>query len=271
MSAGGGAPRRGLTALLGAAALAWTAGCFDLSTDPDEILSISFGDLPAPGVVAGDTLRDSLGVAAPLRAVAFDARGDTVGDAAATFIVLDTALARVSPTTGLLVARDTTGSARLVADVAGIQSTPVTIEIVPSPDTAVRGDSATPLAYVADTKENASANTTVEGDTVRIQHKAANGTLSAVRAWVVSYAVYYQGALLTDTTLAYPVDGSGRLSRIDTTDASGIAVRQIRVHPAKLAKATDTLVVVATARRPGGSAVPGTPARFIVPLAPKSP
>ena len=46
---------RGVLALLSLIAVA----CIDLSTDPDEIVAIEFGDLPWPSIVAGDTLRDA--------------------------------------------------------------------------------------------------------------------------------------------------------------------------------------------------------------------
>ena len=46
-------------------------GCIDWTVDPDEIVAIEFPEPPAPAVVAGDTLRDSTGVVAPLTAIFF--------------------------------------------------------------------------------------------------------------------------------------------------------------------------------------------------------
>jgi hypothetical protein len=54
------------------------AACGDLSVDPDEVTAIVFDELPSPSIVAGDTLRDSTGAVAPLKARLFDAEGDEV-------------------------------------------------------------------------------------------------------------------------------------------------------------------------------------------------
>jgi hypothetical protein len=58
-----------------------------IETAPDGVSSAQLVDV-APSIVVGDTLRDALGAAAPLRVVAFGANGDTLrGDGARYFAV----------------------------------------------------------------------------------------------------------------------------------------------------------------------------------------
>jgi hypothetical protein len=70
--------RRDAARRLGALAAAAAGGaCVEITTAEQGVLSIRFDPLP-PSIVAGDTLRDSLGRVQRLRAVAFDAAGDSV-------------------------------------------------------------------------------------------------------------------------------------------------------------------------------------------------
>src|SRR5918997_6890054 len=60
--------------------------CTDVTGEAGVPLAISFDTLPAPSVVAGDTMRDTLGAAAPLRAQVFDGRGERMEDADVVFV-----------------------------------------------------------------------------------------------------------------------------------------------------------------------------------------
>ena len=91
---------RGVLALLSLIAVA----CIDLSTDPDEIVAIEFGDLPWPSIVAGDTLRDASGAIAPLMARLFDGNGDPA-DGPVEFLVQEPGLRIVNG--NMLVAEGT--------------------------------------------------------------------------------------------------------------------------------------------------------------------
>ncbi|HEY5491467.1 MAG TPA: hypothetical protein VIK25_09800, partial [Gemmatimonadaceae bacterium] len=56
--------------------------CTNVGTAPNAIVSLAFDTLPYPSVVAGDTLRDSLGRAAPLHALAYNADGNLIANPA---------------------------------------------------------------------------------------------------------------------------------------------------------------------------------------------
>lgn len=81
--------RKTIAAVLAAAAW-WVVSCRDVPAPEGGVFAISALLLPSPGLVAGDTLRDSTGLASPLRVVAFDVAGDTVQNAVTMFVVLDT-------------------------------------------------------------------------------------------------------------------------------------------------------------------------------------
>jgi hypothetical protein len=84
--------RRGVRrAVLGAAAAAFTAiSCAEFGTGVGDISYIAFTGVPYPALIAGDSMRDSLGDAAPFTASAYDAAGRLIVDADFTFFTLDT-------------------------------------------------------------------------------------------------------------------------------------------------------------------------------------
>ncbi|HEX6315439.1 MAG TPA: hypothetical protein VFZ73_11295, partial [Gemmatimonadaceae bacterium] len=155
------------------AAILLCAACIDLTTDPDEIVAIEFSELPWPAVVAGDTLRDATGAAAPLTARLFDADGDVV-TGPVEFLV-DRGGVRVINGV-FLVADDTaTESAGLIASTSGIQSVVRQIEIVAAPD-SLAADPVTPLEWVV--PDDPVLNTS-QPLSARVLSSAAEG----VRAW----------------------------------------------------------------------------------------
>jgi hypothetical protein len=70
-------------------ALAVAGACTDVSTDPEAITAIGFETVPAPGVVLGDTLRDTTEAVVPLSAQAYNVRGEVIADAPMTFTADD--------------------------------------------------------------------------------------------------------------------------------------------------------------------------------------
>src|SRR5437868_13497967 len=78
--------------------------CNDPGGNTGGVLSVEVKSPPFPAVVVLDTLRDSVGVAARLRATAFGVGGttDTIRDARIRFVALDSSL-RID-TLGYLVA-----------------------------------------------------------------------------------------------------------------------------------------------------------------------
>ena len=64
-----------------ALALLGSAACSDLTSTPGGPQSLSIDSLPFPAVVVGDTLRDTLGVAAPVTAKVYDGANRVIAGA----------------------------------------------------------------------------------------------------------------------------------------------------------------------------------------------
>lgn len=230
-------PRR--AAAIAAATLGWyVLSCTEVPAPEGGVVSISNIRRPSPGLVAGDTMRDSTGVVAPLRVVAFgldDAPVDP--QPVVSFLALDTTAHVVG---GTLIG-DRVGTVRVVGVVGGLQTRPDTIPVTLSPDTLVPSDSILHrVAYE------------FTGDTVvhsaelgaSVQHRLPN--VSGVQAVVVKYAITKapQGNSAPTVVL---VSGN-RLSDRDTSDALGKASRVARLRLNALSNfATDTVQVDASA------------------------
>ena len=65
-------PARRIVAPLAVVLAAVAGSCTEIGTNPATVTALEFDSLPYPAVVTGDTLRDSLGNAAPLSATAFN-------------------------------------------------------------------------------------------------------------------------------------------------------------------------------------------------------
>ncbi len=139
------------------------AACVEIAAGPGGVTAIRLAPVP-PSVIVGDQLRDSTGAVVRLRAVAFDADGDTVPDAAFRFTALplprDTTAAEqrapvtVDSLTGAVTASGTTtplaSRARLVARLGDRLQFIDTIAVVKRPTrlerAATNGDSLHVLA-----------------------------------------------------------------------------------------------------------------------------
>lgn len=243
-----------------AAATLLTAACIDLSTDPDEIVAIEFGDLPWPSVVAGDTLRDASGAAAPLVARLFNADGDVVSGSV-EFLTQQAFVHVVG--SGLLVADDTaTGTADIIASTSGIQSVPRQIEVVAAPDSMVADGVIVPLAWVV--PDDPSANTS-QPLAVRVLSAPDAG----VRSWIVTFQLEAGGLQISpsDTTRIFLASENGRPSYADTTDGSGRASRRVRLRVAPGFIPPDSAVVTLSASYKG-ALLKGSPVRLVLPLRP---
>jgi hypothetical protein len=234
--------RKAIAAVLGATAW-WLVSCRELPAPEGGILSISPLLLPSPGLVAGDTMRDSLGFAAPLRVIAYSASGDTLSGVTATFITLD-AGAHLEQGGPLLVGDEVGKTVRIVGSLAALQTKPESVKVTLSPDTLVAADSIlhhmTYTLVGGDTVVNTGDLTTI------VQHVGA--TTSGVPAVIVRYVIDKAPAgdpakgptlLLMSRTIQ---------SSRDTTDANGRAARSARLRLAPLAAfEADTALVSATA------------------------
>ncbi|MDA1082497.1 MAG: hypothetical protein O2973_12670 [Gemmatimonadetes bacterium] len=242
------------------------ASCTDVSAPADHVASLSFDRFPYPSVVAGDTLRDSLGVVAPLHAIAFNTAGDSLPDAAIQYIALDTGVT-IGPG-GTLFANRTSGTVRIMASTNSLQVKPITLNVARRPDLATfSGESRDTVDYVVPDLASANVSTALG---VRVLTNDTTGGITATQGWIVSYQVFFRGNAVApgDTSVVYLVDG-GKRSTIDTTTTEGSASRSLRVRPIGITEsATDSVIVIATVRYRGAH-VAGSPLRFVVVLRPK--
>jgi hypothetical protein len=240
------------------------AACIDLSTDPDEIVAIEFPLLPLPSVVAGDTLRDATGAVFPLVARLFDAEGNLVSGAPVEFLSRDTTVAIVG---GNLVVGDSAadGIARLIASGAGLQSIVRQLEVVPLPPDSLKEQG------VVDTLRISLLGTSIENTSGAIAARVADSTGAGVRAWIVTFTLTYQGAVVPpgDTTRVWLVNEAGHSSRQDTTDGQGVASRRVRYRVGTAVPPVDSAIVTAHASY-RGTALEGSPIVRVLPIRPKS-
>lgn len=215
---------------------AGTIACIELSVDPTAIGSIQFEPLPAPSIIKGDTLRDSTGAVAPLHARVFAADGDELPDAEVTFTNTDS-LVTIKNGSLVVSTRDTLGTAKLYASAAGLQSNARSIEIIRRPDSIAPRVTLDTITYQPPT-----AGTSLDTTSVGFIVRSGNTTVGSVR---VSFDLYRDGEpLAPDDTVTYAlVTSVGRVSTVDTTDGSGLALRILRVRMPAGSTQTDTLVV----------------------------
>ncbi|MBK7905310.1 MAG: hypothetical protein IPJ78_01970 [Gemmatimonadetes bacterium] len=259
--------RAGRRAVLAAcAALGIAVACADLGTGLDEVSYIAFDRIPYPALIAGDTMRDSLGAAAPLRASAFDAGGREITGAAFTYLTLDTGV--TIDADGFLRAttrRD--GTVRLVASFNGLQTDDRTVRVTRRPDSLLTsGATALSLSYVI--PDVAATNISPELR-VSLVSRDTVGVGPAVGGWLVRWTTVHGTDTLgvTDTTLVALQTANGARRSTDTTAADGSASRRLRVFANRLTVAVDSFVVLADVRL-HGVRVPGSPVRFVVRIAP---
>ncbi|MBA4070909.1 MAG: hypothetical protein C0497_03595 [Gemmatimonas sp.] len=249
-------------------AAAWVGACSDVGTTPDGIVALAFDTLPYPSVVARDTMRDSTGKAAPLRAVAYNADGDVIANPPVRYIALDTGV-DISSQGYLIATTRTSGTVRLVAAAASLQSLPKTVTVTREPSRfAASGATADTLLYTS--PDTASKNVS-KAMTVKLTRDSA-GTAVNVPGFLVSWLVTFRGQTIlpTDTTLAslWEDATSRRVSLVDTTGTDGTAARTLRIRPYALPSTADSFVVEASTRF-RGAPVAGSPVKFVIHFRPK--
>lgn len=250
--------------------------CTDLPTDPKTPFAISFSRAPAPSVVLGDVLRDSTGAPAPLRAVAFNLRGDTIRDAPITYFLVKRDSQPVTLADGQITALSDTAyigdTARVVAVAGGVQSTPLRIIVTVRPD-SIRRLSADTVRLALLTLDTLPLSLAMQ---VKLRHLVAAGEPARdtiVPFYQVRYRVDSTSSRVADTSYVTISDENRHYAPLDTSDVNGIAARQVRVRRAKYpyayesippgTSAVDTVYVSATASY-RGTAVSGSPIRFRV-------
>jgi hypothetical protein len=248
-------------------ALAAAAGsCTDVCLCPTRAVAIEFDSLPFPAVVTGDSLRDSLGRVAPLKALALNASGELIQAAGVQYIALDTGIT-IDPT-GVVTAQARDGTIRIVASVNGLQSPTRSLEVTRRPDTVV-ATSTRDTTLLFTIPDSALRNVTGMLGVKLVTADSAGG-VAATKGWLVSYQVYFQGTPLSprDTARASLWDDGTRITNVDTTAADGTAGRRLRVRSLLLPTKPDSFVVLATVRYRGGF-VRGSPIRFVIRTQPR--
>lgn len=147
--------------------------------------------------------------------------------------------------------------ARVVATVGALQAT-LMLDVALRPDTVAASNGRDSLSYsLSDSTRNVSPTLSV-----RVLHGLATAD-SAVKSYVVSFAL----ANPANTGLATLVNDANRPSLVDTTDATGVAGRKIRIDPARLTALADSVIVQATVKY-RGTAVRGSPVRLVLRVKP---
>ena len=235
--------------------------CTDISGSSDSILSLQFDTLASPSVVVGDTLRDTTGAIILPVVHAFNFKGGEVASAKIYFQTPDSGVT-VDSATGVIVGDSLRSTpARIVATVGKLQAIQ-RINLTLRPDTVVPSNAVDTIFFslLDSTKD------TSEVMKVKLLHGLTTSD-SVVSNYIVSFAIVSE----SNPNLADLINEAGKLSRVDTTDGSGIAGRKILVHPVNLGSATavDSVIVQATAKY-RGQPVAGSPVRLVVVLKPGS-
>jgi hypothetical protein len=240
--------------------------CTEIGTNPTIVTAIEFDSLPFPAVVTGDTLRDSLGHAAPLVARAFNSNGAVLPSAAISFLALDSGL--TIDATGIVTAQLRNGTVRILASVPGLQSTLETLIVARRPDLVVAtAPLLDTLFYVI--PDNAGTNVSASLG-LQVATLDTAGGIAGTQGWLVSYQLFYHGKALavTDTTIASLWNSAGIASLVDTTAADGTVAPRLRVRSTLLPTLTESVTVVANVRY-RGAPVRGSPVTYLVQIRPK--
>jgi len=268
--------RRGREAATPAAMLvamlvgAWgPVACTQPPSSPTAVFSLSVDSIPSPSVVAGDTMRDSTGVVAPLRGQAYNVSGHPLAAVTVRFITLTPRQLTIDGANHAIGAAGGDSVARVVADAQGLQSLPFTVPVVLRPDSIVHADtdSTTSLAL---SLTHADSNVSVPL-TIQLRHiPTVPGGDSLTRTYRMQFRITYPvsaagtGTFRDTTLFAYLVDANGNPARADTTDASGQAARRVRFQVGRVAPGTVDSVVVEASALYRVTPVPGSPVRFVI-------
>ena len=249
------------------AALVVTGGCTEINVGAEHVASLSFDTFPYPAVVAGDTLRDSLGVAAPLQALAYNNAGNVIADAPIQYIGLDTGVTITDR--AYVIATRRSGSVPLVANAGVIQTQPRMLQVARRPDSvAVSGPAVDTVNYVL--PDNAGTNVSPGLAVKVITGDSADGT-HVSQGWLVAYRAYFRGVAVApgDTSAIILLGDGTQRSVVDTTGSDGVASRRVRIRPIGITVSpVDSVIVRATVRYKGAD-VRGSPLRFVILLQPR--
>jgi hypothetical protein len=251
--------------LLGITAIAAVA-CIDMSA-PKGPFAISLLQLPSPGVVVGDVMRDSNGVPAPLGLTAFDAGGAPVGGFTPDFFITDS-LRFAHIGSDQIVVGDSLGTAHIIGQIGNLQTAVANVPVTPVPTKFT--PSGTPTTATAPL--SADSATAIGGAPVSALLQSA--TNAGVDGFVVKFSIVSAPATKAGSAspAVYMATTDGKPSSRDTTKSGGTTSRQLTVNSLFLAdtdlvagRKTDSAVVQATTSYKGVPITP-TPLRFVVPI-----
>lgn len=252
-------------------AAAWVIpACTRVPNDPSAVFSLGLDSLPSPSVVAGDTLRDTLGKVHPLTGRAYNIQGQVLTSVVVRFISLNPSQLSIDSANHALGAAHGDSVARVVADAHGLQSLPFSLPVVLKPTGFVHADTDSSTALSLSLAHPDSNISRALGVLLK-HHPDSVGADSVTRTYIVHYQIVHPASAATgtgapsDTTLPeYLVDGGGRPARTDTTDVTGVGTRRVRFSLPRIPSGSqDSVVVLATAAY-HDSAVMGSPLRFVV-------
>ena len=240
--------------------------CSEVGTDPEVPVAIEIVPPLLPAIAEGDTLRDTLGTVQPIVVRVLNAQNEPIPDPPVRFFSIrnDSGFIDVDSLTGT-VAGLRVGEADVVARVNGLQSIRLTLRVTPAPDTVAPA----PDSPLVDSVLYGLAVDTARKLAVTVSKRATvsgRDTILPVALWRVRYTIVDPPELATntDTTRVYIAhESSNRLSRVDTTDASGVARRRLRFPIPVVSDTTRrTFVTEVVVLAPDGSQLAGSPLLF---------
>lgn len=238
-------------------------GCTEVITEPGVPVAIEIGPLPFPALIAGDSLRDTMGVAVPIPVRVFDGRGQVVEAPALTFLALGAdPAAAVDPASGHAFGL-APGNLRVIAAVGGLQSTVLSIPVVPRPTLLE------PISELQDTIQYLEFRDHQKELQVRLLADTGDVPLAPVREYLVDFRIVEpEGLPANDSTVVYLVNEQQRPSTRDTTSAEGLAARRVRMAPQVQRPPPDSVVVEVQVRALDGTPIAGSPIRFVLEVVP---
>ena len=234
------------------------AACNEVGTNANAPVAIQLDAPASPSVLLGDTLRDSLGRAAPLHVVVFNYKNDSIAGIPVSFLAVDSLGAvTVDPALGIVVGHAlTTTPILVVATAGGLQSIPDTIAVVDTPSVMRAEDS--PRDSV-DFSFAGGLRDTLLTLRVRLLHLPDS---AAVPHYTVHYTILHPAPYdNTDSTNVQLVKNSTVAQLVDTTDAAGSTNLALKLSPFTHAF-NDSLVVQVSATAPGGLPA-GSPVMYV--------
>ena len=251
--------------LLGIVLVMFASACTEVGSDPQAAVAIELDSLPLPSVVVGDTLRDSTGAIISLQARAINVSNEVIAGAPLRFLALDTGVVAVDSVTGVIVGQRV-GTASVIASIQGLQSEQITLVVTQRPDTVIGLDSlqrTMQVSLISGTAASSGPLRVFVGHDTTI---AGVDTAVAVPSYLVRYRIVFpadDSVSDTDTTRVLLANDQGRPSTVDTTDASGIASRAVRISTA-VSVIPDSVIVDALVSYPDTTSVVGAPVRFVI-------